>query len=93
MILALGMSLEIVFTLKPLGAFQAEMSAQARKVLYILGAFVLLQVTGRLHVRDDLIIVPTRWSASDRTPRRTLPRVNVPGAVSVLDLPGSTHCS
>lgn len=36
------------------------MSAQTRQVLYILGALVLLQVTGRLDVGEDLIIVSGR---------------------------------
>lgn len=36
------------------------MSAQAGQVLYILGALVLLQVTGRLDVGEDLIIVSGR---------------------------------
>lgn len=48
------------------------MSAQARQVLYILGALVLLQVTGRLDVGEDLIIVSGKRLTSGSQQRHTL---------------------
>ena len=48
------------------------MSAQTRQVLYILGALVLLQVTGRLDVGEDLIIVSGKRLTSGSQQRHTL---------------------
>lgn len=71
MVLALGVRLEVVVTLKPFGAFRAVESAQTRQILWVFRILVLLEVTGSFDIRDDLVVVSVirlaiSASASDR---------------------------
>lgn len=66
-ILALGVRLEVVLALKPFRAFCAVVLAQTGQVLYILGLHVLLQVTGSLEIRNDLVIVSV-WRLAIKQP-------------------------
>jgi hypothetical protein len=56
-VLALQVCLEVVVTLKPFGAFGAVVLAQTWQVLNILALHIFLQVTGRLQIGNDLVIV------------------------------------
>lgn len=71
-VLALGVSLHVVLALEPFGAFQAEVSTQTGQFLYILRALVLLQVTGRLDIGEDLVIVSVKRLTSETQQRHTL---------------------
>lgn len=58
-ILALGVCLQVVFTLKPFRALDTVVLSKTRKVLCILGGLVLCQMARRVDVCADLVVVPT----------------------------------
>lgn len=57
-VFALGVCLQVVFALKPLGAFDTVVLPKTREVLCILGGLVLCQMARRIDVGADLIVVP-----------------------------------
>lgn len=57
MVLALGVRLQVVVALEPLGALDTEVSTESRQILWILARLVLGEMARRVDVGDDLVIV------------------------------------
>lgn len=87
-ILALRVCFQVVFTLKPLGAFDAEMPSQTRQILGILGRFVLCEMARRLNISADLVIVSAGISIRRR---KSSAWNNIPGATLGLVSPEGAH--
>lgn len=56
-VLALGVRLHVVLALKPFRAFNTEMPPETWEILCILGRLVLRQMTGRVDVGANLVVV------------------------------------
>lgn len=56
-VLALGVRLQVVVALEPLGALDTEVSTESRQILWILARLVLGEMARRVDVGDDLVIV------------------------------------
>lgn len=68
-VLALGVRLQVVLALKPLGALDTKVPTEAGEILSILGGLVLRQVPGGVEVRADLIVVPAGVSGCHKHKR------------------------